>query len=134
MFNTYNDENQRAALRGKWFALTCLLVLMFAFATGARAQTQTPTAFTYQGRLTDAGAPATGAFDFEFKLFDGSGTQFGSAQAREDVVVTNGVFLVRLDFSVSPFVPGAAASSLEIGVRPGVLTDAFFRLNSGQGG
>src|SRR5262249_43219468 len=31
-------------------------------------------AFTYQGRLTDSGAPATGNYDFQFKLYDsGSG-------------------------------------------------------------
>lgn len=102
------------------------LVLLLSCVVGARAQA--PTAFTYQGRLTDAGAPADGTFDFEFKLFDGSGSQLGTAQAREDVTVTNGVFLVRLDFGATPFVPGAPASTLEIGVRPGASTGAFTTL------
>jgi hypothetical protein len=113
-------------LRGAARALLTLTLLLPAAAAAAGAQA--PTAFTYQGRLTDAGAPASGAYDFEFRLFDGSGAQLGTAQAREDVAVTNGVFLVRLDFGVSPFVPGAAASTLEIGVRPGASTGAFTTL------
>jgi hypothetical protein len=30
------------------------------------------TAFTYQGKLQDGGAPADGLYDFDFKLFDGA--------------------------------------------------------------
>lgn len=93
---------------------------------------QTPTAFTYQGRLTDAGSPANGTYDFEFKLFDGSATQLGTSVTREDVTVTNGVFLVQLDFGISPFTPNATASTLEIGVRPGTSTAAFTTLSPRQ--
>lgn len=98
------------------------------FAFTATSLAQTPTAFTYQGRLTDAGVPRQRRFRFEFKLFNGTGAQHGTAQAREDLTVTNGVFLVRLDFLVSAFVPGAAASTLEIGVRPGASTAAHTTL------
>ena len=37
----------------------------------AYAQTLS-TAFTYQGRLTEAGNPGNGPYDFKFKLFDAS--------------------------------------------------------------
>src|SRR5918998_60947 len=81
-------------------------------------------AFTYQGRLTDGGAPPTGTYELEFKLYDAAsgGTQqpqpspvtiqLTGAQA---VSVTNGVFTVQLDFGADAF-PGAARF-LEIGVR-----------------
>ena len=43
------------------FAFNCLLVFT------VQAQT---TGFTYQGRLTDGSAPATGTYDLQFALFD----------------------------------------------------------------
>ncbi len=45
--------------------------LMWLASTGAIAGQSLgqTTAFTYQGKLSDAGAPANGVFDFEFKLF-----------------------------------------------------------------
>lgn len=72
------------------------------------------TAFTYQGRLTTAGAPADGMYDFEFKLFDVAGDQVGTTQPSPGVLVVGGVFTVSIDF-------GAQFSGqrrfLEIGVR-----------------
>ena len=85
------------------------------------------TTFTYQGHLTDAGTPANGAHDFEFKLYDATGSQVGDTLTRDDVQVTNGVFVVHLDFGVSPFA-SAAASTLEVSVRPGASTGAFTAL------
>lgn len=74
------------------------------------------TAFTYQGSLEDAGLPANGTYDFQFELLD------VQAIVREDVLVSNGVFTVDLDF-------GAAINDgnyeLVIGVRPGASTGAF---------
>src|SRR5438445_10358409 len=95
-------------------ALGAILILVSAY---VHAQTQT-TAFTYQGRLTDAGAPANANYDLQFALFDNSstGTQIGSTLTRTSVAVSGGVFSVQLDFGVSAF-PGANRF-LEIGVRP----------------
>lgn len=61
-------------------------------------------AFTYQGRLDDNGAPANGAYDFEFALFDAvtAGSQVGATVALNAVAVANGVFTVQLDFG-NPF-------------------------------
>ena len=88
------------------------LLLTCTFA--AVAQT---TAFNYQGSLNSGGTPANGNHDFEFALFDSlaGGTQLGSTLTRGNVVVTNGVFSVSLDFG-NQF-PGATRF-LEIRVRP----------------
>ena len=121
----------RMKRRTMMIAITVMLLIAGSLFCN-EASAQTPTAFTYQGRLTDAGSPANGTYDFEFKLFDGSGTLLGPTVSREDVTVTNGVFLVQLDFGVSPFTPNATASTLEIGVRPGTSTGAFTTLSPRQ--
>jgi hypothetical protein len=82
------------------------------------------TAFTYQGRLTDAGSPPTGAYDFQFRAFDAAtgGTQSGPTVTRDDVAVAGGLFTTSLDF-------GAVFTGnrrwLEIAVRPGASTGAY---------
>lgn len=95
-------------------ALTVLLVgaLVSATAPAARAQT---TVFTYQGQLTDAGAPANGNYDLQFALFDAlaAGAQIGATLTRSNVAASNGVFTVQLDFGVNAF-PGAQAEALPL--------------------
>lgn len=90
-----------------------------------RTQAQEPalsgavgTAFTYQGRLTDGGSPASGDYDFRFILYTAEvgGSQVGSLVSREDVLVSEGFFTVQLDFG--PVFDGTARW-LEIAVRPG---------------
>src|SRR5215471_15289745 len=103
-----------------------LWLLMLGLASSASAQT---TAFTYQGKLTDAGNPANGTYDLQFRLFDAltSGNQVATTLVRDDVAVSNGIFTVTLDFGAAAF-PGANRW-LEIGVRPGVSTGAFTSLS-----
>ena len=90
------------------------------------------TAFTYQGRLTDAGSPANGAYDFEFRLYDAAsgGSQVGSTVPLADVTVSNGLFTVQLDFGAAAF--QRDARWLEIGVRPGAGSDACTTLSPRQ--
>lgn len=94
-----------------------LLIWLAAAATSSFAQT---TAFTYQGKLTDAGNPANGNYDLQFKLVDtvtvGTGAQQGATLVRNPVVVSAGIFTVTLDFGANVF--GGADRFLEIGVRP----------------
>src|SRR5437870_47295 len=57
--------------------------------TGSQAQSPSPdaplaavgTGFTYQGRLTDGGSPASGQYDLQFTLYDTptAGNQVGTA-------------------------------------------------------
>ncbi len=101
-----------------------LLICFAAVATSSFAQT---TAFTYQGKLTDAGNPANGNYDLQFKLVDtvtvGTGAQQGATLVRNPVVVSAGVFTVTLDFGANVF--SGADRFLEIGVRPAGSGSAY---------
>src|SRR5437879_6528164 len=93
--------------------LTMVLAILFS-ASSVVAQTSS---FTYQGRLTDGGTAANGNYDLQFALFDSlsGGTQIGSTQTLNTVVVSNGVFTVSLDFGANSF--SGANRFLEIGAR-----------------
>jgi len=82
-------------------------------------------AFTYQGSLRDTGVPATNRYDFEFRLFDAAvgGVQRGSTLTFADLQVTNGLFMVTLDFNESTF--DALERWLEIRVRPYTSVGAY---------
>ncbi len=94
--------------------LSAIFLLLIAGACTAGQST----AFTYQGSLNNSGLPASGNYDFEFKLFDtvSGGVQQGATLQRNNVAVTNGVLMVSLNFGANAF-PGADRF-LEIGVRP----------------
>jgi hypothetical protein len=84
-------------------------------AATAPAQTSS---FTYQGRLTDNGAPANGIYDLQFSLFnvDSGGAPLAGPLTRTPLAVSNGLFLVMLDFGATNF--GGGDRWLQIGVRP----------------
>ncbi len=75
--------------------VTCA-ALVLACASCAMAQS---TAFTYQGSLTNAGAPASGGYDFQFKLYDSAsgGNLLGSVTVL-NVAVQDGIFATSVDF------------------------------------
>ncbi len=75
------------------------------------------TAFSYQGSLQNGANPTSGNHDFEFALFDSlaGGSQIGSTVSVNNVMVSNGIFSVQIDFG-NQF-PGANRF-LEIRVRP----------------
>src|SRR5688572_5134253 len=93
-------------------ALALLLCAQAAFAQGS--------VFTYQGKLTDAGNPANGTYEMQFKLFDtadvGTGAQQGDTVALPTVQVSAGIFTVPLDFTAAVF--NGEPRYLEISVRP----------------
>jgi hypothetical protein len=82
------------------------------------------TAFTYQGRLTDADGPVDDTCDLTFELYDeaGSGTPptggtlLGTVERRGESIV-DGYFTVQLDFGGAAF--GGEARWLEISVDCG---------------
>jgi hypothetical protein len=59
------------------------------------------TAFTYQGRLNDGGAPAGGSYDLTFTLYSTNiaGAPLAAAVTNSATAVSNGLFTVTLDFS-----------------------------------
>ncbi len=99
--------------------LFLLPLLLWLTASAAFAQSTT---FTYQGRLSNDGAPADGQYDFKFTLWDGVTGGMQQPQpspatvSQDNVLVTSGVFTVALNFGAGAF-PGADRF-LEISVRP----------------
>ena len=93
---------------------TAIFCGLFAMGNSIFAQ---DTAFTYQGRLANAGQPANGSYDMTFALFNAvtGGSQVGNTNIVTAIGVTNGLFTVELDFGGN--FPGADRW-LEIGVRP----------------
>ncbi|MBA2731295.1 MAG: tail fiber domain-containing protein, partial [Acidobacteria bacterium] len=88
------------------------IAAMLCCAGIASAQT---TVFNYQGKLTDAGNPASGTYQLQFKLYDAGGTQIGTTISDIAVTATAGVFTTKLDFGAAAF--SGAARFLEISVR-----------------
>jgi hypothetical protein len=112
--------------------LSTLAILLLGIAI-ATAQGPVGTAFTYQGSLTDGGNPANGIYEFEFKLYNtpdpDSGTQIGPTLT-QTVEVTDGLFMVELDFGSDAFT--GEARYLDIGVRPAGSSDPFSLLTPRQ--
>jgi sulfatase modifying factor 1 len=86
------------------------------------------TAFSYQGRLLDSGAPANGSYDLRFELFampiGGAPSAFAITNASTSV--SNGVFTASLDFGANVF--NGTSSWLEIAVRAGGPSAPFVTL------
>jgi hypothetical protein len=109
-------------------ATALAVVCVCGLAAVGFSETDMGTAITYQGKLTDAGLPANGAYDLRFILYDSSvaGSQVGPVVALEDVTITNGLFTVSLDFGAGGF--AGQARWLDIAVRPGSDTGAYTSL------
>src|SRR6267154_1816534 len=84
--------------------LTLLLSALAVLIIQCRSEAQT-SGFTYQGRLTDGGSPATGHYDLIFQLYDSSagGNQIGTTITNANLGATNGLFAVALNFGAAAF-------------------------------
>jgi trimeric autotransporter adhesin len=111
--------------------LLSLLLLTLTLSTNALAA-PLGSAFSYQGRLLEAGTPATGSYDFRFALYsvELGGAPLGTAHTNENVAVSNGVFTTAIDFGNNTF--DGAAYWLEISTRPGTNTGDFTVLTPRQ--
>jgi hypothetical protein len=106
--------------------LFSILLSIMLFAVSIAAQT---TAFSYQGRLVEAGNPVTGTRIFSFTLFDENGAAIPGATVVQTLSVTNGIFNTSLNFGAGAF-PGANRA-LEIAVKINA-NDSFTILNLRQ--
>ncbi len=90
------------------------------------------TAFTYQGQISNSAGPVNGNCDFQFSLWDAAsaGNQVGGTVTASGVPVSNGLFIVTLDFGASPF--GGEARWLFIAVRCPASSGAFAGLSPRQ--
>src|SRR5262245_59341877 len=103
-------------MRGARLGLLAVSAAALALAGIASAQTPVGTGFTYQGRLTDGGNPATGSYDFRFTLFDAptGGAAVGSPVTANGVAVAEGLFASVLDFGPAPFAGQARWVQVEV--------------------
>jgi hypothetical protein len=83
------------------------------------------TAFTYQGRLNDGGAPANGNYDLRFAIYNAvtNGNTISISLTNSAVAVSNGLFVTTLDFGSAVFT--GQACWLDMGVRTNGSTNAF---------
>ncbi len=81
--------------------------------------------FSYHGRLSDGGSPATGLYELRFSLYDAStnGSAVGAMVTNSAVAASNGLFIAQLDFGAGVF--SGADRWMEIGVRTNGSAGAF---------
>ncbi|MCK5054161.1 MAG: hypothetical protein KAR65_07775, partial [Anaerolineales bacterium] len=91
---------------------------LYATATAPALESPLGTAFTYQGRLMDDGAPANGSYDFRFNLWadQARSTLLGTVplSGTLPVTVTDGYFTVTLDFGGGVFTGEARWLEIEV--------------------
>ncbi len=81
-----------------------ILVILLVFMNAPAVLAQ-ETAISYQGRLSRAGLPASGFYDFQFSLYDsaGGGTKAGEVQTQNGLQVSGGEFRAVMDFGAPAF-------------------------------
>ncbi|MBN1845215.1 MAG: hypothetical protein JW810_05995, partial [Sedimentisphaerales bacterium] len=116
-------------MRTAWVLLSLFCVGLLAFGSVAHAA-PLGTTFTYQGRLTDTGDPATGPYDFIVRIYNaaGGGALLGT-QFLNDVAVSDGYFTVQLDYGN---VFNGDALWLDFQIRPGDGSAAYQLLTPRQ--
>ena len=109
-----------------------MIIALLAFSMGIVTASPLGTAFTYQGRLTDGGQPASGSYDLKFTIYDAatSGSVVGGPLTNSATSVTNGLFTVALDFGRGIFT--GDARWLELAVRTNGAAADFTMLSPRQ--
>jgi len=107
-------------MRSLFYAVLCGILLSIP------ASAVPPTAFTFQGQLTDPlKKPLTGSYDMEFTLYpvETGGMELTEAIQKPGVSVQNGVFSVSLDFGLTVF--NGERRWLEVTVGTDVMAPRF---------
>ena len=92
------------------------LVLLFTALVGTCSVLAQSASLTFQGQLGDSGRPASGNYDFVFRLFNAAanGSEVALSFAAPNVVVTNGYFTAQVDFGANAFAGGARWVQVEV--------------------
>jgi hypothetical protein len=122
------DVLPRTTLSALLFVTTALL----AGRTPAAPAAPVGTGFSYQGRLSDGGQPATARYDFRFSLYLSAtgATPAGSSVTNANVAVSNGLFSTTVDFGQNVFT--GAEYWMEVAVRGGGSADPFTPMSPRQ--
>jgi hypothetical protein len=107
----------------KMLGILALAFSLLVWTTEASKAAPMGTAFTYQGRLIDANAPADGLYDFQFNAYEkpNSTKPLACLQDLNDIDIIDGYFTVELDFGDKIY--DVNSVWIEISVRPGELVD-----------
>lgn len=86
--------------KGKYFMRSTIFMILIFLCTVGAGVGQT-TEFTYQGKLSDSGAPTT-TYDFEFRLcaLENDCSSPLGVEQKNGVAVTGGIFTVKLNFGL----------------------------------
>ncbi|MEO8427932.1 MAG: tail fiber domain-containing protein [Verrucomicrobiota bacterium] len=116
----------------RFTATFVLLLTLFEIGGTPRRASALGTVFTYQGRLMDGTTLANGLYDLRAQLNNAvvGGNQVGNTVTLDEVVVTNGLFTVEIDFGANIF--NGNSFWLELSVRPGVDTGSYTVLSPRQ--
>jgi len=112
--------------------LALALALALASAT-TLAGTPLDGTITYQAQVKSNGVPASGTFDFQFRLFDAAsnGIQIGPTVLVDDRTLGAGLLTATLNFApAAPF--NGDRRHLEIGIRDGASNNAYTILGPRQ--
>ncbi|HXC35647.1 MAG TPA: hypothetical protein VNV43_07210 [Candidatus Acidoferrales bacterium] len=84
---------------------SCVLLLLVTAAAATMTAQAQGTAFTYQGRLQNNGAPANGSYDLMFTLYSTNvgGVAVAGPVTESNTAVSNGLFTVTIDFGAGAF-------------------------------
>jgi hypothetical protein len=117
------EQQTEGRMKRRYGTISLALIAAVLIATmAARGAPDASAAFAYQGRLTDGGFPANGAYDLRLRLVDEGGTQVGPTVLMDNVPVTGGLFTVYPDFGA---VFDGTRLFMETGVRPGSSIGAY---------
>ncbi len=99
--------NQKSDMKTKLSCYLFTLALLTFLFIGVNLSTvhAQGTAFTYQGQLQNNGGPASGTYNIAFSLYatNTSGSPIAGPVTNVDVVITNGLFTVTIDFGSGVF-------------------------------
>jgi hypothetical protein len=111
----------RAAASRAGMLILAAVALSVPLAGPAHAQSGT-TQFTYQGKLTSGSAAPTGLYDFRIRLFSTGtgGTQIGATACAEQVLVTDGLFTLPINFGAQFGTPAARFVEIEVRANTGL--------------
>src|SRR5690606_15407247 len=103
------SHTQGVTIHMRQIIVVATLAMVWCAVGATRAQAQVGTAFTYQGELVQGVTPVNGTADFRCSLWDSEtlGLQYGSVIELGNVPVTNGVFVLKLDFGAALYLSPA---------------------------